>query len=89
MRPFTIRYDDTVDAGYVSFEDRGPASVGHTEILDDVRMVDYGHDGALLGVELLDISRGVQIAGLPEPDAVRAALEQLASERGWPSVVVE
>jgi hypothetical protein len=45
-------------------------------------MVDYDADGQVVGVEFLDVSRGVDINGLPEPDKLAEAvrsLPQLAS----------
>ncbi len=45
--------------------------------LDDSRYVDFGIDGRPIGIELLNVSRGVETDGLPE----KAAVEQLLTRR--------
>jgi uncharacterized protein YuzE len=87
MTPVAVIYDSESDALSIDFPGAGPGGSVRTEHLDEVRFVDYGAGGELISIELLDVSRGVEIEGLPEPEIVRAALEQVASEQGWPSVV--
>jgi hypothetical protein len=44
-------------------------------------MLDYDAAGRLISIELLNVSRGVELDGLPEADVVRQALELLAVHR--------
>jgi uncharacterized protein YuzE len=56
-------YDPEADCAYIRFR---LGKVGREDILDDARVVDYGADGELVGVELLDVSHvPVQLDGLP------------------------
>ncbi|MDX6553884.1 MAG: hypothetical protein QOD86_79 [Miltoncostaeaceae bacterium] len=87
MTPVAITYDSESDALSIDFPGAGPGRSVRTEHLDEVRLVDYDAGGELISIELLDVSRGVEIDGLPEPDVVRTALERVAAEQGWPSVV--
>lgn len=68
-------YDPTVDALVIFF--RRHARSARTEPLDDNRLVDYDADGGVAFVELLNVSRGTELAGLPEQDRVREELERL------------
>jgi hypothetical protein len=53
--------------------------------LDDRRFVDYDSQGRIIGIEVLDVSSGVVIEGLPEPGLVRGLVERLAADHGWPA----
>lgn len=64
-------YDPDADAAYVWFRD---APWSHMEIVDDYRNIDYAVDGALVGVEFLYVSKGVNLAGLPEQPLLRTQL---------------
>lgn len=79
-------YDSEGDALWIAFEAERPSV--RTEHLDQVRFIDYNAAGELVAIELLEVSRGVELEGLPEQDAVRAALEQVAAEQGWPSLIL-
>lgn len=83
-----VIYDDEADALSIEFEGAGPGTAVRTEHIDEARLVDYDRNGELVAIEILEVSRGVELDGLPELDAVRAALEQVAAEHGWPSVIV-
>lgn len=48
----------------------------HMEILDDHCNVDYGQDGQPNGVELLYISDGVNLDGLPQCDVIERLLAE-------------
>ncbi len=72
-----MTYDPEVDAAYVYFR-KGPWD--HMDILDDCRNIDYGLDGEPNGVELLYVSDGVNLDGLP----CRDVIERLLTERHIP-----
>lgn len=86
--PNKVTYDATVDASAVYLTDPPVGRVARTEVLDDERLVDYDAEGRPVLVELLDVSRGVVLEGLPEPELVRAAVEALAARHGWPAPAV-
>lgn len=69
-----IEYSADADAAYVYF--REGVSVAHTKNLDGVRLVDLDVNGEVIGVELLDVSEGVNLDGLPYPDIITVLLEQ-------------
>lgn len=66
-------YDREADAAYIYFRD---AAWDHMEILDDYRTIDDAADGQPVGVELLYVSKGVNLDELPRPDLVAALLER-------------
>ncbi len=67
-----LERDEQADAVYVRMSSE-PYSYGKD--LDDERRVDYGSDDAPIGVELLCVSNGVNVAGLPFADEIAALLE--------------
>jgi uncharacterized protein YuzE len=81
-----VSYDPEVDAAAVDFV--YPARALRTVRVDESRSFDYDAEGRIIGVELLNVSGGVRLDGLPEPDLVRRALEQIAREQGWHAVPV-
>jgi uncharacterized protein YuzE len=83
----TATYDAEADALSIGFEGSGPGRSVRTEHLDDRRFVDYDSQGRIIGIEVLDVSSGVVIEGLPEPGLVRGLVERLAADHGWPSSV--
>ncbi len=66
-----ITHDPEADAVYVVLRD---VTVAHTEELDSDRIVDYGADGQPRGIELLNVSMGVDLDGMPERDRVPVGL---------------
>jgi uncharacterized protein YuzE len=72
-----MTYDSEIDAAYVYFR---KVPWDHKDILDDYRNVDYGPDGEPNGVELLYVSDGVNLDGLPRRDVI----ERLLAERHIP-----
>ncbi len=77
-RPFSsLTYDLEADAAYVCFR---TAPWDHMNIVDDRWNVDYGPDGEPNGVELLSVSDGVNLDGLPRRDVI----ERLLAERHIP-----
>jgi uncharacterized protein YuzE len=68
-------YDPDADALYVYLSDR-PYS--HGRDLDDARRIDYAADGVPVGIEILSPRvAGVDVAGLPDGDAVAAIAGKL------------
>ncbi|HZS88669.1 MAG TPA: DUF2283 domain-containing protein [Chloroflexota bacterium] len=68
-----ITHDHTVDAVYIYLRDV-PYAFGHS--LDYERRIDYGEDEKPMGVELLGVSHGVNLDGIPEADAIERALAE-------------
>lgn len=62
-----LEHDPEADAVYVQLRD-APHSYGRD--LDDSRRVDYGPDDQPVGIELLDVSLGVNLDSLPQREAV-------------------
>lgn len=56
-------YDDTVDAGYISFDGIAPGEAARQIIVEDDQLgplsviLDVDRDGKLLGIELLGVTR--------------------------------
>ncbi len=57
-----IEYDKEHDAAYFEFS---AADSAHQVKLDNARIVDYGADGAVVGVEFISPSRGMDLQGVP------------------------
>jgi len=72
MNP-SVTHDEDADAIYVRLSD---AQVTRTVPLDDLRLVDYAADGSPIGVELLDVSDGVDLQGVPAAEVVARLLPQ-------------
>lgn len=67
----TIEHDPTSDAVYIRLREV-PYTFG--EDLDTARRIDYGADQRPIGVELLNVSAGVNLADLPDPDEIARLL---------------
>ncbi len=67
-----MEYDPDADAAYITFRD---APWDHMDILDDYRNIDYAPDGEPVGVELLYVSKGVNLDGLPMANEIARLLE--------------
>lgn len=68
----TIGMDEVADAVYIDFSGE---DVGYSKELDDLRIVDYSPDSdEPVGVSLYEVSEGVKLEGLPQPDKVRSIL---------------
>lgn len=67
-----MTYDRDADAAYIWLRDEAYA---YGEDLDPARRIDYASDGRPLGVELLNVSDGVNLDDLPEQAAIRRTLE--------------
>lgn len=71
-----VEHDPVADAVYVRLDPDVAGRRFRTRRLDARRLVDVAADGTVLGVELLDISSGVDLAGLPVADEIGAALRR-------------
>lgn len=70
-----VVYNAQADTLYVRLTDQ---PVGSTTPLDDLRILDHGVDGTLVGVEFIDVSRGIDLHDLP----FGAELERLIADSG-------
>jgi uncharacterized protein YuzE len=66
-----VTYDEDADALYVCLSD---AEVAETRNLGDLRLIDYSADGAVVGVEFISVSQGVDLDGVPFGPTVAAAI---------------
>jgi len=57
-----VEYDRRRDVVYFAFSTAGSARQVR---LDGARIVDYGADGTIVGVEFLSPSRGIDLPGVP------------------------
>ncbi len=57
-----IKHDPAADAVYVSFSEGRSA---YTQDVDESRFVDFDQQGALLGIEFLNVDSGMRVGGLP------------------------
>jgi uncharacterized protein YuzE len=73
MRRLAVTYDPVADAVWIKLR-RG--TYAETRELDSRRLLDVASDGTVLSVELLDVSDGVDVAGLPAADDITTALER-------------
>ncbi len=67
-----FKYDQEADAIYFYFNSK-PYAYGKE--LDDERRIDFSHDNIPIGVELLCISKGVNLGGLPYADEIALILK--------------
>ena len=67
-----IRYDPEADAVYAKL--RQAEGRIKTREIDRTRFVDIDETGAVVGVELLFVSQGVDLTGLPEAERIAEAM---------------
>ncbi|MGI8856098.1 MAG: DUF2283 domain-containing protein [Thermomicrobiales bacterium] len=67
-----MTYNREADAAYIFL--REDMQVARTRNLDGSRLIDYADDGEPIGVELLDVSEGVNLDGLPGSEAIARSL---------------
>jgi uncharacterized protein YuzE len=58
----TLDVDNEADAAYVTISGD---DIARTAKLDENRIIDYDARGAVVGIELLNVSRGVDLRDLP------------------------
>ena len=68
-----LEFDEDADAVYITLAN---APYGYGEDLDDWRRVDYAADRTPIGVELLYVSGGVDLDGIPERDRIEPVLRK-------------
>jgi uncharacterized protein YuzE len=66
-------YDKKADAIYITLSDK---PVAYTKPLDDTRIIDYDNKDMPVGIELLCVSEGVIVEGLPSLTEVTPVLEK-------------
>ena len=67
-----IETDPTADAIYIQLLDE---AIGYSEELDDNRLIDYTlNPEKPVGVDLLEVSKGVKLDGLPEVKTIEKVL---------------
>lgn len=74
MSMLAARHDPEADAVWIKLQ-RGVYAA--TYELDSRRLVDQAADGTALSVELLDVSDGVDVSGLPASQEIEQALRRL------------
>ena len=72
QRILAFKLDPEADALYIRLADK-PYAYGKD--LDNERRVDYADDSTPIGIELLDVSQGVELADLPCRQEVSRVLE--------------
>ena len=68
-----VQYDPEADALYVEF---GDAPASRTGRLDELH-ADHAADGGVIGVEFLEASRGISLAGVPDRERVDRLLRSM------------
>lgn len=72
----SVSYDREADVLYVALRDDD--TVDHSASLDDIRIIDYSADGAVVGIEFVNASSGVDLSDVP----FRHKVEQLIGDSG-------
>ncbi|MGD9572394.1 MAG: DUF2283 domain-containing protein [Thermoleophilia bacterium] len=81
MKPLRVEYDPAVDALAIDFPGFEAGASARMVRLDRDRALDYDASGRLVSIELLNVSRGVDLTDLPEPEVITRALDLLAVGR--------
>lgn len=68
-----IEYDKEADAIYIHLSTKPCA---YTEKIDDFRYVDYAGDNTPVGIELLCVSKGVTLEGIPQLETMQRAFQE-------------
>ncbi len=68
-----MTHDAFADAIYIMLRD---VPYGRGEELDSDRIVDYGADNEVRGIEFLNVSLGVDLTGVPRRDVVENLLRR-------------
>ncbi len=70
MRP-EVTYDPQIDCLYVRLSH---LPIAHTDYLDDLRGIDYSADNAVVGIEFIDASAGIDLSYVPFRQKVEEAI---------------
>ncbi len=74
----TVLMDADLDSILIELE---AGTAGYAKELDDDRIIDYSlNPGTPIGVSLHNVSQGVNLDGLPEPERIGAILNGLGVE---------
>lgn len=73
-----LHYDTETDSLYVYLAGLEAGVASTDRRLDERRLIDYDRYGQPIGIELLEVSRGVDLRGLPSANEIRAAIRALA-----------
>ncbi|MCC6831266.1 MAG: DUF2283 domain-containing protein [Thermoleophilia bacterium] len=76
-----MEYDPSVDALAIDFPRAVDGASAKLVRLDRDRALDFDSEGRLISIELLNVSRGVVLDGLLEPEVVRSALDLVGPGR--------
>jgi len=71
------KYSPTADAIYVYLSDQ---PVAYNRELDDHRLIDYSANGAVVGIEFLGVSGGIDLSNIPLPAIQKAAVLALLND---------
>ena len=69
-----IAYDPEADILYVSLRDG--MKIAGQKVLDDLRIIDSAEDGAVVGVEFICASGGIDLSDVPFAESVEKLIEQ-------------
>lgn len=58
----SVTYDKEADVLYVELN---TSAVARSHSLDDIRIIDYSEDGAVVGIEFINASSGVDLSDVP------------------------
>lgn len=68
------QYDPNTDCAYILINNNFPHA--YSKEIDETRIIDYAKDGTVIGVELLYVSSGVDVAGLPYQSQISELLDK-------------
>lgn len=71
-----VTYDSEGDVLYVGLVNADDAKVAKQSLLDDLRIIDLSADGAVMGVEFVDASEGVDLSDVPFAHKVAKLIEE-------------
>ena len=67
-------HDPEADAIYVYLTE---GEAHRSKAVDDLRIIDYSRDGAVVGVEFLSVSGGIDLSDVPHHDKVEKLIGEL------------
>ncbi|MBI5283723.1 MAG: DUF2283 domain-containing protein [Chloroflexi bacterium] len=68
-----VTYDPDADVLYVQLR---AGKVARTKSLDDFRLIDYSDDGAVVGIEFIDATAGIDLKDVPFAQTVGQLIGQ-------------
>jgi uncharacterized protein YuzE len=74
-----VTYDEEADVLFAKWGTREPGDGGGSRDFGFGRFVEFDAHGKPVAVEFLDASHGVDLAGIPNADEIRAALRRLGA----------